>query len=419
MKNLLKLTSVLMSYLILILFSINATVAYAQENAPKKYMDYSTLDNIITVVQYKDTGLAFSYDDYNYSPSSTYSLYHLKNNNAKKIFGNANHAYFYAINRNDNIVYFKNNDPRYVVDSELYHNFDTTYTTAFYTHADEIEKNNSIKKVVTKKVNKEFNSNYNSNNIESFSFEEKYDLKGTKYTTFIMRPQENNPNNFFTGVYNDNFQYLSTNTISVDFDNKNRPFITEYNGESVSLIIVDNKNLLRFSINENIQSNIYVVDNHFYFLGEDFTLNSYSFNGNKFSLDKKYTGSIKQLTTDKDGNLWALKNADGRKIVSKLENNELMEKYEVNKDMTNLSVYDDNNMTVYTIDKFTTINNTEDNNCNDTNDTNDTKNNTNNNDKNNIKRLTQTGSPINTKTLLILASLLTTLGGTVFIKKRL
>ena len=82
-----------------------------------------------------------------------------------------------------------------------------------------------------------------------------------------------------------------------------------------------------------------------------------------------------------------------------------MEKYEVNKDMTNLSVYDDNNMTVYTIDKFTTINNTADNNSN--------------NDKNNIKRLTQTGSPINTKTLLILASLLTTLGGTVFIKKRL
>ena len=65
MKNLLKLTSVLMSYLILILFSINATVAYAQENAPKKYMDYSNLGNIITVVQYKDTGLAFSYDDYN------------------------------------------------------------------------------------------------------------------------------------------------------------------------------------------------------------------------------------------------------------------------------------------------------------------------------------------------------------------
>ena len=405
MKKLLKLTSVLMSYLILILFSINATVAYAQENAPKKYMDYSNLGNILEIVQYKDKALAASatYNPtYNYGLdlNTSFNLYTLKNNALEKAYDPIDSDYLSNLNRCNNLVYFNTHKYNSNYGMEFCYNFDNSSTSC--TNLDDtIEKTAKVKETALKKVSKKFNYNYNSNNIDYFSFEEIYDLTGTKYTKFNI----SNADHCFTGVYNDNFQYLSTNTISVDFDNKNRPFITEYNGESVSLIIVDNKNLLRFSINENIQSNIYVVDNHFYFLGEDFTLNSYSFNGNKFSLDKKYTGSIKQLTTDKDGNLWALKNADGRKIVSKLENNELMEKYEVNKDMTNLSVYDDNNMTVYTIDKFTTINNTADNNSD--------------NDKNNIKRLIQTGSPINTKTLLILASLLTTLGGTVFIKKRL
>lgn len=429
MKKLIKLLSMIMSYLIIISTSIGATVVNAQENGIRKYLDYSTLDNIGQVVQYKDKALAFSYNssyNYNYNYNYNYDLhsqasidlYSLKNNNKEQVCSNISRYSIYNINRVNNLLYFRTSNPDLEADIEFCYNFDND-TTGYNRLEDTIEKTNTLKETSIEKVNEKYSYNYTNNNVDLFSFEEKYDLNGNKYTRFILMPEENNSKYYFNGVFNDNFQYISTNPLAISFDNKNRLIITEYDGELKNLIIVDNQNINKISINKHIISNIYVLDDHFYFLDENYILNSYSFNGDKYTFDKKYDDAILNFSTDNKGNLWTLKDVNGRRIVCKLENNEFKEKYEVAEDMSALSVYDDNNITVYSYNKFTTINATENTACETTNTTDNNNNNNNkNNNKNNLKRLTQTGSPINNKTLLIFASILTTIGGGVFIKRR-
>lgn len=432
MKKLIKLLSMLMAYLIIISIPIGFNVVNAKEIGIRKYLDYSTLDNIAQVVQYKDKALTFTLTDntdynYNYNyglePQSYFDLYSLKNNNKEKVYSNIPGYSIYYINRENNLLHFRASNPSLECDTEFFYNFDDS-TTGYYCIEDTIEKTNVIKEISIKKINEKYSYNYNNNNVDSFSFEEKYDLNGNKYTRFVLMPEKNNPEYYFSGVFNDNFQYLSNNPLSISFDNKNRLIITEYCDNSRNLLIVNDNKIDKVSINENMFSRIYVIDNHIYIATYDNEFKSYTYKNGKCTFDKNYTENIINFSNDKDGNLWTLKDVNGRRIVCKLENNEFIEKYEVDKAMYALSVYDDNNMTVYNYNKFTTINATENNNSETTNtsdnttDTGATNTNNNENNKNNSKRLTQTGSPINTKTLLIFASILTTIGGGVFIKRK-
>ncbi|CDM67417.1 hypothetical protein CM240_0247 [Clostridium bornimense] len=429
MKKLIKLLSMIMAYLIIISIPIGFNIVNAQEISIKKYLYYSTLDNIVQVVQYKDKALTFTFTDntdynynynynYNYSlePQSYFDLYSLKNNNKEKVYSNIPGYSIYYINRENNLLHFKASNPSLEYDTEFFYNFDDS-TTGYYCIEDAKVRTNEIKENCIKKINAKYNYNYDNNTVDSFSFEEKYDLNGNKYTNFVFMPEKNNSDYYFTGIYNNAFQYISNHPLSISFDNKNRLIITEYCDNVINLLIVNDNKINKISIDGRMFGRIFVVDDHIYIANYDNEFNSYTYKNGQITLDKKYTEDIINFSTDKDGNLWILKDVNGRRIVCKLENNEFKEKYEVDGDMYRLSVYDDNNMTAYSYNKFTTINATENNGSETTNTTN-TGNTTTNNDKNNSKRLTQTGSPINTKTLLIFASILTTIGSGVFIKRR-
>lgn len=366
MKKIVKILSMSLAYLLLLSTIVDSNVVNAKEmfskRNVKKYLNYSTLNysdetHIEKIVQYKNKAIAFShhYPELNYNNSlqnGHYDLYELKDNNYNKILDNLTCNTLSNITRSRNIVNFSTYQEDSYTMSKYYYDFNNSSVTKKDSE-DNIILNN--KKAAIEKINRKYNTNYNVNEIQYFNFKEICDYKGNIYTTFSLCIDKNY-NYQFHGVYNDNVEYIS-NSISVpyiSFDNKNRLVIQE--PSTSTLMIMNNKHMIKVNLPKNSSSNVYVVNNHLYILNRH-SLSKYRYNAitGKCTLIKNFNEEIHSIHTDKNGNLWALKLGTDSNIICKLYANTLVEKYEINSNLYDLSIYDDNNITAYNTKQYTSI----------------------------------------------------------------
>lgn len=366
MKKMVKILSMSLAYLLLLSTIVDSNVVNAKEmfskRNVKKYLNYSTLNysnenQIEKIVQYKNKALVFSNHfpnlNYNYSlAGGHYDLYELKNNNYNKVSDNLVGNNISNLTRSDNIVNFSTYQYNSEILTKYYYDFNNSSVTKKDSEDNIVLTN---KKVAIEKVNQKYNTNYDANEIQYFNFNEICDYKGNIYTTFSLCIDKNY-NYQFHGVYNDNVEYIS-NSISVpyiSFDNKNRLVIQE--PSTSTLKIMNNKHMIKVNLPKNSSSNVYVVNNHLYILNRH-SLSKYRYNAitGKCTLIKNFNEEIHSIHTDKNGNLWALKIGNDSNIICKLYANTLIEKYEINKNLYDLSIYDDNNITAYNTKMYTSI----------------------------------------------------------------
>lgn len=248
--------------------------------------------------------------------------------------------------------------------------------------------------------------NYNYSNFEDYLDEDIFNSDVICDSDFL--------NNFSDLLKDDNIKELPEMKLEFNCDNiyfniiidgKNSK-VTFYNTISQALYIITPEGYSIYPIDS--LSDITITNNYIY--GYDKSnkqYKKYSFENNQITLINEFDKNIIDITKDNYGNIWALKNSNGKKYICKLENDELILKYQVADFMEKIYVYDDERIITSGNEGFTIVKKV-DNKILPNNNTNSTK--------SDNRKLPQTGSPFNTRSLSMI-SLISIALGSIIIKK--
>ena len=251
-------------------------------------------------------------------------------------------------------------------------------------------------------------ANYNYSNLDDYLNEDIFNSDVIYDSDFLNNISDSLKDNSIKDLPETKLEFNCDDTyFNIIVSGKNSKVIF-YNTLKQALCIITSEGYSIYPMNS--LSDITVTNNYIY--GYDKSskqYKKYSIESNQVKLINEFDKSIIDLTKDSYNNIWALKNDNGKKYICKLENDNLILKYQVADFMKKIYVYNDERIIVSGDEGFSIVKKINKDTLSDSNITiNDTK--------SNNGKLPKTGSPINAKSVAIM-SLISIALGSIIIKK--
>lgn len=251
-------------------------------------------------------------------------------------------------------------------------------------------------------------ANYNYSNLDDYLNEDIFNSDVIYDSDFLNNISDSLKDNSIKDLPETKLEFNCDDTyFNIIVSGKNSKVIF-YNTLKQALCIITSEGYSIYPMNS--LSDITVTNNYIY--GYDKSskqYKKYSIENNQVKLISEFDKSIIDLTKDSYNNIWALKNDNGKKYICKLENDNLILKYQVADFMKKIYVYNDERIIVSGDEGFSIVKKINKDTLSDSNITiNDTK--------SNNGKLPKTGSPFNTRSLSMI-SLISIALGSIIIKK--
>lgn len=376
MKKTKKILALVVAYIFMIMLlpaGIIGKTAKAEESV-KEMLQYSNL-YVNSAVQYKDKALVSYFNEdgtkkqYNYQTSNYDEVTNYRANlsafteGKEKNIINGDSVYYVgyqdfieSVNNKAKVWSYKYNPDEEQYDNIYYeYNFEEDSLTekdGFYYISDE------EKSFLLEEINREFKTNYSLNQFNDYISKETESYNSKEYNIYNFGVS----NNSYSVVKSDDMTLVldGYRDISICGDNKVLSYenIQEQGNDNYNY----NNTISIFSVYENgvlvKKSTIdhkrilysYILENGcFVDLGGKSGSNIYKLNdNNEMELTDTYEGDISwERERDINNSLWLLTIRDNNKYLSKVEDGKIVEKYLVDSDMHQMSVYDDNNFILW------------------------------------------------------------------------